>query len=201
MSKITEYEMKVSLFEKIEDWFLNHPAIHDTKIESFYFKMCRGFNRLKDIFWYGPMNFILNTWEYKSILWSDKWFDSYYFLNLIRFKLKNDAKKYRKYGMVVPADEYALQMEYCVALLDRINKDNYADPYITEHEKKWGTIIDFNKDIDDIIRNRRSHLSDEEKNQERKEYINIMLQADKEKHKDLEKVLNFLQQNVLYWWD
>ena len=201
MSKITEYEIKGSWFDRVEDWFLDHPAIHDTKIERFYFKMCKGFNKIKNIFWYGPKNFIFNLWEYKGILWSDKWFDSYYFFDLIRFKLKNDAKKYRKYGMAVPADEYALQMEYCVALLDRISKDEYTEPYITEHEKKWGTEVDFSQNINDIIRNRRSHLSDEEKEQERKEYIDIMKKADEEKHKDVEKVFTFLQQNVLYWWD
>jgi len=200
MSKI-EYKIKSSWFDRLEEWFLDHPAVHDTKIESFYFKMYRWFNKLKDIFWYGPKNFIYNVWKYKSILWSDKWFDYYYLLNLIKFKLKNDAKKYRKYGMTISADEYALQMEYCAVLIDRINKDEYTEPYIKKHEKKWNINSIDSIDFINSIRNRTSHLSDEEQEQEKKEYLDIMLKAENEKHKDIEKVFTFIQHNVLNWWD
>jgi hypothetical protein len=195
------FEIKRNVFEKIEDWFLDHSAVKDKKLEKIYFKIYRFFSIFEDIYWYGPKNFLYNIWLYKSVLWSDKWFDSHYFLDLIKFKLKNDSKMYKKYGITVSADYYALQMELCAVLLDKIIKDEYIEPYITVHEKKWGTEIDFNKKISDIIRNRRSHLSDEEKKQESKEYFDIMTKADKEKNEDIVKVFNIIQQNVMNWWD
>jgi hypothetical protein len=190
------FEIKRNVFEKIEDWFLDHSAVKDKKLEKIYFKIYRFFSIFEDIYWYGPKNFIYNVWLYKSILWSDKWFDFYYFLNIIKFKLKNDAKKYKKYGITTSAHKYALQMEICVILLDKIIKDDYCAKEIDDHDKKWKMGNNFNDYI-----NKKSHLSDKDKEQQRKEFLDIIKKADEEKDKDINKVFDIIKKNILYWWD
>jgi len=199
--------MNLSFLEKIEDWFLGLKFVDGKLPEDMYFTWCRLWGKIEDVVWYKPNLFFHNLWTYKKILWSNYWFDSYYLMDLMKTKLEHDAKKYRKFGMTVNADNYAREMEYCALLLKRITDDTYEDEHLEEHDKKWGQLetstspSSTHKNCVEMNFKRKRAQTDEEKEQETKEFRQHMQDAWDEKQKDTAKLFDFMKENIYNWWD
>lgn len=191
-------------FDKLEDWFLELAFIDGKWPEDFYFMLCRFLSRVQDILWYGPTIFIKNMVRFAPILWSDRWFDYHYLLNMMRVKLEHDAKMYRKYGMCTNSGEAAKQMEHCAELLKKIDDDNYDTEHLEPHDKKWGDMsFNFTKKDDGSIMmgSRPNVITDEDKELERKEFMEYIEAADIERNNDIKTLFGVMSKNLRTWWD
>jgi hypothetical protein len=189
------------MFSKIENWFLNHSAVENTELEHYYFFICRTKNKLEDLYWYGPKNFIKNVWLYREFLWTNHWWDYVYLLEMIRTKLTIDRQYYDKYGTSVSSKIYALEMKLCALILERLIRDDYDSELINKHDKKWRIDQCNGDDFIDCINNRKNHLTGSEKTQEKLEYLQTIKQINENKDKDFEKVFTYIYKNVQNWWD
>jgi len=189
-------------FDKLEDWFLSLRFIDDKWPEDVYFSLCRFKAKCMDVLWYGPKNFVLNIFTFRAFLWGDRWFDSYYLLNMIRIKLEHDSKMYKKYGMAVGSETASEQMEYCSKLLKKLCDDNYDAEHLKSHDEKWGE-LSFKK-LDNSggsCLKRSKVLNDEEKEQERKEFMEHITISDIERKNDIKQLFETIEKNIQSWWD
>jgi len=193
--------------DKIEDWFLELSFIKDKWPQEVYFTWCRLLDKIEDIIWYGPKLFIKNIWIYKKILWSNNWFDSYFLLEIIKTKLDYDATQYKKNGNSVNSVNYAKEMEYCSLLLKRLINDTYEDEHLKYHNIKWGELntstvpSKTHPKCIKLIFSRKNIITDKQKKQESKEYIQHIQDAWDEKQVDTEKLFDFMKKNIYNWWD
>jgi len=190
-------------FDRLEDWFLSLKFIEGKWPEDVYFSLCRLKTKCMDILWYGPKNFILNIFIFRTFLWSDRWFDSYYLLNMIRVKLEHDSKMYKKHGIAVGSETASEQMEYCSKLLKKLCDDNYDTEHLKSHDEKWGE-LSFKKTGDKSggsCLKRSKVLSDEEQEQERKEFMEHITTSDIEKKNDIKQLFETIEKNIQSWWD
>jgi len=125
--KLIKWYNSIDNFSELEDWYTELPFIADTKIEENYWTLSRLKDTIVETLWWHPLNFVSNIITYRKFLWNDRWFDYTYLLYMIQIKLEQDSKRYRLRGMCVPSTEYAEQMERAVALLKKIEKDDYED--------------------------------------------------------------------------
>jgi len=190
-------------FDILEDWFLSLKFIEDKWPENVYFSLCRFKTKCMDILWYGPKNFIHNIFIFRTFLWGDRWFDSYYLLNMIRIKLGHDSKMYKKYGIAVGSEEVSEQMEYCSKLAGKLCDDNYDSEHLKLHDEKWGE-LSFKRTGDksgSSCLKRSKVLSDEECEQERKEFMEHITMSDIERNKDQKLLFEVIEKNIKSWWD
>jgi len=117
----------IDSFSDLEDYYIKLMNCIDNKLEDNYWTIIRLKDNILNILWYSPCNFITNIIKYRKFLWEDRWYDYWFLLNAIQIKLEQDAKNYRNNGICTSTDEVAKEMENTVALIKRINNDNYDD--------------------------------------------------------------------------
>lgn len=152
--------------------------------------------------------FVWKLWAYAPILWYDQDWDYGFFLSLIKFKLQRMAKHAREHGCIVSSPIQAKQMQYAVFLIDRIQKNEYADAGIAAHDKKWGEFV-FNTEPTEDPRLRRvdmynmkaREMGEEAEKQCDKERYAIYTAADAAREKDLDRLFKHIRKYLLRWWD
>ena len=99
-------------------------------------------------------------------------------------------------------------MSRCLALLKKVNDEweNYEKPFMDQHEKKWGE-IDFefvpieNSDNFSMEMKYARDLTEEERKQERAEYLEGMNKARHQRELDLAEAMEIISRRVDEWWD
>ena len=90
--------------------------------------MRRLFNKIKNLIRWFP------------IIWKDQDWDDYYIFEILKFKLKNQAKYIREKDRHVTAKRDAEIMMTCVRLIDKVQDEYYAGEYIDYHESDYNWI-------------------------------------------------------------
>lgn len=182
-------KMLNKLKDKIEDWFIWVEKLWDT---------------IENIFWYNPKRFIINFINYRKFLANNMWFDHSYIFQILKMKLENDVKYYKKYSLSLNSGEYVEEMETCIKLLDRIINDVYFDLAYEEHDKKWGKLNMEFKDEDDrkyLEFSRKNVITEEDKEKERKEFLKCCHAESQMRQQDIDNLFDFMKRNILKWWD
>ena len=140
------------------------------------------------------------------VIWKDRWWDQYFIYKILHFKLKKMEQNTIKYGHHVGANKCAERMHVCVLLLDRLLKDEYHENAFIWHDKKWGE-IEFNfhpidgTEHSTLELTRPNCRTDEEHEQENKEYRRISVLVAKKRQYDLEYLFYLLNKYIEGWWD
>lgn len=131
--------------------------------------------RLKRLFYN-----IKRIFTWLPIIWNDRWFDYTYLLQIIEFKLRNDAKQYIKNGHCVDSDKYGRQMILAANLCERLTKDEYYSPWSVNLRKSiW------------------KRLSEEES----KKFCWIVERESEMRKQDLDYLLTIFRKHAMNWWD
>jgi hypothetical protein len=85
-----------------------------------------------------------NLWKWRKIIWKDRWWDYYYFLEMLRFKLKDMEEHWGKDTHYV--NDYK-EKEVLQALIEdlewMLNNDNeFKDGYAEEYKKRSKRFFD-----------------------------------------------------------
>jgi hypothetical protein len=80
-----------------------------------------------------------NLWRWFPIIWKDEDWDSHYIFDILKFKLKNQAKYIGDKDRHTQAKRDAERMMLCVSLIDKVQTEHYN----TEHFDYEKTNINF----------------------------------------------------------
>ena len=106
----------------------------------------------------------------------------------------------------VNSEKRAKEMRRCIALIERIEKDEYADLPLAQLEKKYGKLEwsfspsrESNFYTVDIHRNPRRGTPEYEA--ERKESAKIHKNAERQKQADIDYLFTYMAKHIQSWWD
>jgi len=148
---------------------------------------------------------IKNLWKWKSIIWNDRWWDSYFLFKILKFKLEQMEENFRERGIHVSAEKEADKMKICVLLLDRLIKDEYDENVFKHHYEKWGepefSSSEINDELSQLHITHKNVITEEDEKQERKEFRILCKKPYKMEKQDVEYLFKLLSKNILTWWD
>jgi len=101
-----------------------------------------------DTKWSNAVHFIKRVYRYVNkiiyysiYLWNDYDFDDIYIFSILKLKLTRMADFFESdRAMAVGSEKLAKEMRLCISLIDRIEKDEYADLPLDQLERKYGKI-------------------------------------------------------------
>lgn len=143
--------------------------------------------------------------SYLPVLWGDRDWDGHYFLYLMRHKL-NRMEKCIRNGSHVDCDKDADQIKDCITIIDRMIDDNYEEAYNVAHDAKWGELETWDTKVPDSDyyewhSKRKNAVTEDDKEQERKEFLAYMEKAETDRQNDYNTLFGLIAINLRKWWD
>ena len=139
--------------------------------------------------------------KWLPVLWKDREWDYEYLFDVLKFKIKLMKEHHEKERLFVGVDKVIKQLHTCEVLLDRMSKNSYADKAYQLHDKKWNSQFEDDKDWDKFLEKiNRTHLTEEQKKQEHKDFKLI---AEYEKYmynQDINYLFNIIKKYHQKWW-
>ncbi len=140
------------------------------------------------------------------IIWNDYDFDQVYFWIIMRHKLKSMRDFFNSdYALGANSKKDAENMDLCIKVLDRLIKDDYLINSHIWHDKKWGDLKMWTEPIDDeyseLKSTRPGIKNEQDKEQERKEFLRWCDVADRQEQQDIDFLLTKIKKHVRGWWD
>lgn len=151
---------------------------------------------------------VRNIIKWSPVIYQDRQWDFTYLYDILRFKL-NEMQKFfdSKQAISLDSEKRALQMRKCIRLIDKLSKDVYDEKYHRQLEQKWGELqwkfepIEDRPGFNRLIMHRENIKTPEDEEQERKELLEGMKKAEKERQQDLEELFSIIKKNIHTWWD
>ena len=145
-------------------------------------------------------HFVINCWDFRRILWNNRWWDHGYFFDYMREKLLIDNRKYKKHGMNLHLVDITDKQEVCIHLLKRLIDDGYYENVYKNHDKRWGELdASVENGVFNIFRTNVKTRQDKilEKKQDK-----ILIKKEEElRNNDIKLLFRILEKNILKWWD
>jgi len=162
---------------------------------------------------------IYNLYRWFPIIWKDQDWDDYYIFEILKFKLKNQAKYIGYHDRHISAKRDAEIMMLCVRLIEKVQDEYYGCEYQNYHESNIKfidseshpgmsemTIEETSENFDEYFKKYPliyKQVINTDKPRFRKEgkmgiAINIAHINEERAHKLLFKIL---EQNIRRWWD
>jgi hypothetical protein len=172
-----------------------------------YFLGCKtfyeGIERLFNDFTEGIMNLIY----WFAIIWNDRQWDHIYLTKMVYRKLSKMEEYFRNGNFYENQEKDAANMKICVDGLKRLLDDEYDDIAFKEHNEKWGKLdMKFwdpknDEEFGEVTFSRPNAITEEQKEQESKEYREHMMEAEKMQEDDLDLVFGTMRKELLRWWE
>jgi hypothetical protein len=156
---------------------------------------------------------IYNLYRWFPIIWKDQDWDHSFIFDILKFKLKNQAKYIGKRGCHVSAERDAEIMMTCVHLIEKVQDEWYGREYFDYHKSKLKFIDSeshpgsYEMKIEEISENYDDYFKKypliyrmvpDLKASKHKIALDIARINEERAHKLLFKIL---EQNIRNWWD
>jgi len=154
---------------------------------------------------------IHNLIRWFPIIWKDRDWDDHFIFEILKFKLKNQAKYIGNKDRHVSAKRDAEKMMLCVRLIEKVQDEYYGTEYFDYHESKLNFIDSkshpgmYEMEVDYISEHFNDYFKkypriyNQVKTEDRhKTAFNIARINEERAHKLLFKIL---EQNIRRWWD
>jgi len=149
---------------------------------------------------------VKNVIRWFPIIYKDRDWDPEYLFKILKFKLGNMEKYFRKYGHGVDSDVDADEMHKCVLLLERIMKNEYYDNASKNYDKKWG---ESDYSFEDIMNGQLKKLNivypnvktEQDEVKRKKEQKELWEKEDMMKEQDMDLLFKSIRRKILGWWD
>ena len=167
--------------------------------------------------WWNHVNvfleFLERVWLWLPILWRDRNWDHSFILDVLEHKIKLTRLCIGKYDRHTTVKEDCHNMRVAEILIRRIREDNYDEPFMVEHEAKWGK-LDWNRwhkeEHDNILFDnkfskagltRPGIKSQKDWDEENKEHLRIIKHSKYQKSQDYDYLFKHLKKHLERWWD
>lgn len=149
---------------------------------------------------------IKQLWLWLPIIWKDRDWDHTYIYRILKFKIENTRKLNQRNMRHVGVDREIYNMWVCELLIDRLIKDDYFDSFGEIHDRKWGKSSFTTKYSEqhkgyELIFNRDNVITEEDKEQEKKEYRKYLLLSKRNRDNDRKYLFELLERRIDNWWD
>lgn len=139
------------------------------------------------------------------IIWKDRDWDQWFLYTILKFKLSNMEKYYRKYGISANSEKTANQIKICVDLLGRLLEDEYGNTVFKKHEEKWGD-LDFSfepykNDLHKCLITRPNIKTEEDEKLERKQSKRLHEHESYLIKQDVDYLFKIMKKHIQTWWD
>ena len=154
---------------------------------------------------------IYNLIRWFPIIWKDRDWDDHFIFEILKFKLKNQAKYIGYYNRHLSAKRDAEKMMLCVRLIEKIQDESYGTEYFDYHKSELKFVDSelhpglyeieeeyISEHFDDYFK-KYPRIYNQVKTKDRhKTAFNIARINEERVHKLLFKIL---EQNIKRWWD
>jgi len=160
-----------------------------------------------ETWWYDLKYGIENVFHWVPVIWKDRNWDHYFIYVILRHKLRLMEIQIREYGHHVNKDRDADNIKVCVNLLDRLIADEYSEMAFKRHEEKWGeadftfTPLEEDPELSELHIDRPNVQTEEDKEQERKEFRRASEHEVKLREQDLDMLFKNMRKYIQTWWD
>jgi len=149
---------------------------------------------------------IENLFKWFLVIWRDRDWDHIFLFEILRFKISNMERNFRKYGHHEGSEKDADNMSKCVEVLHRLIEEDYSEEAFGEHDKKWGEasfkLTDSDKKgFKQLLVERPNIKTKEDEEQERKEYRYCLKEEERLIKQDIDYLFDMLKKHVRGWWD
>lgn len=148
---------------------------------------------------------IKSMWRWRKAIWQDRTWGDRAILNILIFKLKLDAAAFKNRNIIEDSEIVANQMLEVATLLEKYQNNKYGDAARKAHDEKWGEdehyFVELLSGHFEWKSERDDRLNATDLEQEHLESRAIMENAEIERHADLKKALQLLEENLETWWD
>ena len=151
--------------------------------------------------------YISKVIDYSIHLWGDYDFDDIYIFTILKKKLTRMADFFESdKAMTLSAKTRAKQMRRCIALIERIEKDEYADVALDQLERKYGKMEwEFlptdREGFSELYIHRDASKGTPDYEAERKESTKIYKNAERQKQADIDYLFAYMAKHIQGWWD
>lgn len=161
------------------------------KIDHTYYNIKRG---------------ILNIITWFPVIWNDRDWDHWHLYNILYKKLEMMENLQRNHGCHVDNVKVADQIKVCKLLLKRLIDDNYLENATVNHDKKWGELSMFTREIEgsdcvSMHTKTTKDLTEKESEIERVERHRLYKHSDNMKEQDLDMLFRIIRKRIQGWWD
>lgn len=158
-------------------------------------------------FWRRPIQSIKKLYGWHvNVFKNDYDFDGHSLYAIIEYKLKRVLPALEDgHAIQEPKDLKALKL--AIKLAGRLKDDNYSMRAWDRHGKKWGelktwfTPCEGKEGYSTWNSSRPKAVTEEEKEQERKEHLAGSLLSDKVMEREQKWLFDILRKHLRYWWD
>ena len=164
---------------------------------------------------------IKNLIKWFPIIWKDRNWDHHYIYEILKFKLKNQAKYIETYDRYIKAKEDSKIILKCVDLIDKVQSEFYSSEYMDYHNSSFEfidiegdkkgmkelKITEISENFDEyfkkypdvynyVLNNKEVQIFPIDKKQ------NIAMNIGQENHNRAKKELfQIIEDNIENWWD
>ena len=78
-----------------------------------------------------------NLIKWFPVIWKDRDWDDHYIFEVLKFKVKNQAKYIGTRNLYIGADRDSEIMNLCVRLMDKVQHEFYSSEYMDYHESEY----------------------------------------------------------------
>lgn len=179
-------------------FWANHPRLREFKwaVEDRIDKILSPLWKIK--------TFVLKMFAYAPILWRDRDFDWAFILTILQFKLKRTREYLVEENIIGDIDKISSEIKQAEDIIDEIFKDDFCKEEHEAHTAKWGEHKDnFVPTKNGALRwdmSREKAITPEEKEQERKEIMEIYELEEKRMGEAWDRLFTHLKANIRGWW-
>jgi hypothetical protein len=172
-----------------------------------YFMGCKTFKDAVERLFNDFVEGIKNLIYWFPIIWNDRQWDHTYLTKMMLRKLSKMEEYFRNGHFYENQEKDAANMKICVDCFKRLIDDEYDDIAFKEHNEKWGRLdMKFwdpkqGENFGEVTFSRPNAITEEQKEQESKEYIEHMEAAEKMQEDDLDLVFGTMRKELLRWWE
>jgi hypothetical protein len=154
---------------------------------------------------------IYNLYRWFPIIWKDQDWDDHYIFEILKFKLKNQAKYISYHNRHISAKRDAEIMMLCVRLIEKVQDEYYGCEYQDYHKSELKFIDSeshpgmYEIEIGYILNNYKDYFKkypriykQVKSDDEYRTAFNVAKMNEERAHKLLFKIL---EQNIRRWWD
>jgi len=198
--KATEYAKKTGK----RDWLYVGYELWYSFLDTFYY----SWKTPIDVF----IEFLERLYKWLPVLWRDRNWDYAFILDVLEHKIKLTREYIGKYNRHTTVERDCHNMRIAEILIRRIREDNYGDSFMAEHEAKWGKLnwhrgplgndnILFDNKFSKRGLVRANVNSQEEWEQEAKDYKRIITHCAYQKSQDYDYLFKHLKKHLEKWCD
>ena len=141
---------------------------------------------------------IKNFWFYRKVIWNDRWWDHYFFLEMQEKKLENMSINW-KHSHYVDFEAEQATIDRALELTRKLKEDNYLENAMGFMDVKYGE-LELNEDDSDatslFLRGGKEPSPEEEE-----DWLKAHKQMGRDKQLDRKELFELIEKNYERWWD